>query len=469
MTHFIKSLKVIGLSLSLALTAGAVSLATSGSADALQMDQIKSPKEQNTFRQLELLMNVYERVRGQYVEEVDEAELLEGAIRGMLSTLDPHSGYMGPEAFRANRIRSKGEYGGVGLEVVMDQGLLRIVAPMDDTPASRAGLKAGDFITQVDGEAVFGMDVDAAADLLRGPVDSEVRLTIARRGEEEPFDVTLIRQIITISAISHRVERDQIGYIRMTTFNNEKLSRDLRRAIEDMQADMGDNLQGLILDLRNNPGGFLDEAVKVSDFFLEKGEIVSMRGRVASENARWDATPGDITNGLPIVILVNAGSASASEIVVGALQDHRRATIIGDKTFGKGVVQSLIQLDVDKVLRLTTARYYTPAGTSIQAKGIEPDIYVEQPRNRGGYRVRREADLAGHIENDDANADEAAKEGAPSSGENNTEANDENKGSDNNTEAKTEENQEPEDVQLTYALDLLENVIKAKTGKGVVN
>ncbi len=463
MTAFIKSIKAF--SLTLCVTFSFITLAVGNDAFALQMDQIKSPKEQNTFRQLELLMNVYERVRGQYVEEVDEAELLEGAIRGMLNTLDPHSGYMGPEAFKANRIRSKGEYGGVGLEVVMDQGLLRIVAPMDDTPASRAGLKAGDFITQVDGEAVFGMDVDAAADLLRGPVDSEVRLTIARRGEEEPFDVTLIRQIITISAISHRVERDQIGYIRMTTFNNEKLSRDLRRAIEDMQADMGDDLQGLILDLRNNPGGFLDEAVKVSDFFLEKGEIVSMRGRVASENARWDATPGDITNGLPIVILVNAGSASASEIVVGALQDHRRATIIGDKTFGKGVVQSLIQLDVDKVLRLTTARYYTPAGTSIQAKGIEPDIYIEQPRSRGAYRVRREADLAGHIENSDGEAEETTTE-APSG---NTPTSDqENAGSEENDDDK-EENQQPEDAQLTYALDLLENVIKTKTGKGVVN
>lgn len=430
-----------------------------------------TPKDNNTFRQLELLMNVYERVRGQYVEEVDESKLLEGAIRGMLSTLDPHSGYMGPEAFKQNNIRSKGEYGGVGLEVVMDQGLLRVVAPMDDTPASRARMKAGDFITQIDEKALFGLDVDEAADMLRGPVDSEVTLTVVRRGVDEPFSVTLIRQIISISAINYRTERGSIGYLRLTTFNNEKLSRDLRRAIEEIQEELGDDLEGYIIDLRNNPGGFLDQAVKVSDFFLEQGEIVSMRGRVASENARWDATAGDLTNGKPIIVLVNAGTASASEIVTGALQDHRRATIIGEKTFGKGVVQSLIQLDVDKVLRLTTARYYTPAGTSIQAKGIEPDIFIAQPRNPNAYRIRREADLEGHIENADGDQNEpseaekeARKDTAPQEGnDKSTDTETANKGE------KAESKDTPKDVQLDYALDMLEKVIRTKRGDGVVN
>lgn len=449
-----------------ALVAGFMFMSTSTLAFASPMGMgalvMDKPSDNNTYKQLDLLMNVFERVRAQYVEEVDDAKLLEGAIRGMLASLDPHSGYMGPDAFKENNIRTKGEYAGIGLEVIPDKGVLRIVSPMDDTPGQRAGILSGDYITEVDGKSIFG--VKEPVDLLRGAVDTEVTLTIVRPGDDEPFKVTLVRQIINISAVRHRIEAENIGYIRMTTFNNEKLSRDVRRAMDSIKTELGDKLEGLVIDLRNNPGGLLDQAVETTDLFLDRGEIVSMRGRMPSDNARWSATVGDIADGLPIVVLVNAGSASASEIFVGALQDHRRATIVGEKTFGKGIVQSLIPLAQDKALRLTTARYYTPSGASIQAVGIEPDIQVIQPRRKNAFRIRREADLDGHITNEDD---------SPKNENEDNEATDSKEPKADATKAEEANDkpldETPADVQLDYALNLLGKVISTKNSSGVVN
>lgn len=400
-----------------------------------------------TFRLFDLFSEVFERVRSDYVEEVDDKELIEAAIRGMLSSLDPHSGYMGPEDFRENQIQTRGEYGGVGMEVTMQDGVLRVIAPMDGTPASRAGMQSGDYITHADGETIVGMTLSEGVSLLRGPVDTEVVITVVREGEDAPFEVTLLRQIITISAVRHRVERGTIGYLRLNTFNNAKLSRDLRRAMRDIQKELGDDLRGYVLDMRNNPGGLLDQAIEVTDIFLDRGEIVSNRGRHPRDNERWNASRGDMADGLPIVILVNAGTASASEIVTGALQDHRRATVLGVTTFGKGLVQSVIPLGPEQALRLTTARYYTPSGRSIQAVGIVPDIVIEQPRTGDEDRrraPRRESDLRGHLENENGNADAAEEQEEALS----------------RPVLVMDESDEPVDYQLKYALDLLEGVIR---------
>ena len=416
------------------------------------MVPVSSAEEPKTeiYETLSMFADVFERVRTDYVEEVDDKELIEAAVRGMLASLDPHSGYMGPEDFRENQVQTRGEYGGVGMEVTMENGVLRVIAPMDGTPAARAGMQSGDYITHADGETIVGMSLSEGVSLLRGPVDSAVTITVVRKGEEKPFDVVLVREIITISAVRHETERGSIGYLRLTTFNNEKLSRDLRRAMRQIQKDLGDDLQGYVLDLRNNPGGLLDQAIEVTDIFLDRGEIVSTRGRKPRDNERWDASRGDMAGGLPIVILVNAGTASASEIVTGALQDHRRATVLGVTTFGKGLVQSVIPMGPEMALRLTTARYYTPSGRSIQALGIEPDIIVEQPRNGdedSRFRVRRESDLRGHLENEADNGDDAdEKEEALSRPALELAAND-------------EEDGERVDYQLKYALDLLQGAI----------
>jgi carboxyl-terminal processing protease len=407
--------------------------------------------ENDTYRQLDLLMEVFERVRAQYVEEVEDEALLEAAIRGMLTELDPHSGYMGPESFRENQIQQRGEYGGLGIEIVPDRGVLRVISPMDDTPAARAGIMPGDYITHIDGAAITGMTPNESVELMRGPPNSPVGITIVREDEAEPLEMTLIREIIAISAVRNRIERGSIGYLRLTTFNNERLSRDLRQKILDMQEEVGADLKGWVIDLRNNPGGLLDQSVEVTDLFLDRGnEITSMRGRNAEDNMRWSARGPDITGGLPIVVLVNAGSASASEIVTGALQDHRRATVIGEQTFGKGVVQTVIPLGRERALRLTTARYYTPAGRSIQAVGIQPDIEVIQPRN-GTRRPRREADLDGHITNEDTAATDATE--AEISAEN----------------VEPLDAETPVDYQLNYALDLLSGVIQMSSAEAVIN
>lgn len=409
-----------------------------------------------TYRELDLLAKVLELVKDTYVEEVNEQQLLEAAIRGMLSDLDPHSGYMDASMFKESQIQTRGEYGGVGIEVIPENNVLKIIAPIDDTPASRAGLMSGDYITHIDGKSLVEMTSDEAVNTLRGEVGAEAIVTIFRRGEAQPFDVTLVREIIQISAVRHRIERDSIGYIRITTFNNEKLTRDLIRHINEIEDELGPELKGYILDLRNNPGGLLDQSIEVSDVFLDRGEIVSMKGRQRSENARWNATRGDETDGLPIIVLINAGTASASEIVAGALQDHKRATIIGSESFGKGVVQTVYPLAEDRAVRITTARYYTPSGNSIQAVGIDPDIVIEQPLfDSQGNRIsfRRERDLSGHLPNE--NGDDLDEDVITSQ-------------EDLRPEPELDEQGQVKDYQLQYALDLLTGVIEVEQRQALV-
>lgn len=366
----------------------------------------------SVYEQLDLFGDIFERIRSAYVEEVDDAKLIEAAIDGMLRSLDPHSSYLSPDDAAKMRVSTSGEFGGLGIEVTQEEGWVKVVAPMDGTPADAAGILAGDFITAVDGESVMGLTLDEAVQLMRGPVGAEIIITVVREGEPEPFDVSIIRDTIKLTAVRSRTEGKAV-VLRVTTFN-EQTFPNLRDGItEQVEAAGGwDNVDGFIVDLRNNPGGLLSQAVYVSDAFLEAGEIVSTRGRIASDGDRFNATPGDLAQGKPIVVLINGGSASASEIVAGALQDHRRAIIVGTNSFGKGSVQTVIPLDDDGAMRLTTARYYTPSGRSIQALGISPDIIVQQPRPREDAaeeeegRQRTEAGLRGSLENDSLSEDE---------------------------------------------------------------
>jgi carboxyl-terminal processing protease len=352
-----------------------------------------------TYRQLSLFGDVFERVRASYVEEVSDKELIEAAINGMLSSLDPHSSYLSPESFDDMQVQTRGEFGGLGIEVTLENGLVRVVSPIDNTPAFRAGIQPGDYITHLDGEPVLGMTLSDAVDRMRGKVGTEITLSILR-GEEEPFDVTLERAVIVIESVRGRLEGD-IGYVRVTTFS-EKTDTELQATLADLTEEAGGRLAGFILDLRNNPGGLLDQAIAMSDDFLDKGEIVSTRGRDESNAQRFNAEAGDILDGVPMIVLINAGSASASEIVAGALQDHRRAILLGTRTFGKGSVQTVIPLQGQGAIRLTTARYYTPSGRSIQALGIEPDILVEQAIIEivESGTIRSEADLRGALQNE---------------------------------------------------------------------
>ncbi len=331
----------------------------------------------DTYRELNLFGDVFERIRSDYVETPNDTALIESAINGMLSSLDPHSSYMSPKSFKDMEVQTSGKFGGLGIEVTMENGALKVVSPIDDTPAARAGILAGDLIVGIDGDQVQGMTLNQAVEKMRGAINTPITLTLQRKGVEKPFDVKLVRDEITIQSVrSH--EDGQVGYIRITQFN-EQTYDGLKKAIDKIQADIGkDKVKGYIIDLRNNPGGLLDQAIAVSDTFLDQGEIVSTRGRHADETQRYNAHLGDMVDGKPVIVLVNGGSASASEIVAGALQDHRRATILGSRTFGKGSVQTIIPLGANGALRLTTARYYTPSGRSIQAKGIEPDIEVVQ-------------------------------------------------------------------------------------------
>ncbi|TNE61144.1 MAG: S41 family peptidase [Alphaproteobacteria bacterium] len=412
------------------------------------------------YEQLDLLMRIFERVRSEYVDEVDDKEVIEAAIQGMLRSLDPHSTYLNPDVYQQVRVQMEGEYGGLGIEVQMDNGLVKVVSPIDETPAALAGIQGGDYISQIDGESVMGLTLTEAVKKMRGPVGSPIVVTILREGEEQPFDVTIVRDKILVHSVRHRVEDDTIGYIRITTFNMQT-GEGVEKAIRDLNEKLGDHLDGVILDLRNNPGGLLDEAIRVSDAFLDRGEIVSTRGRKRQNNNRWYATsgdpehgvPGDLLNGVPIVVLVNAYSASASEIVAGALQDHRRAVILGDRTFGKGTVQSEIRLGRtgDRAIRLTTARYYTPSGRSIQERGIEPDIEVLTARARAQAQ-RREADLNGHITNDQDRVDRAGEED-PLTAEEQAELKAEQK-----AESNGEEGAAPVDIQLQHAIKLLKNM-----------
>src|ERR1043165_3982873 len=355
----------------------------------------------DTYRQLNLFGDVFERVRADYVEKPDDSKLSEQAINGMLNGLDPHSSYMDPKNFRDMQVQTKGEFGGLGIEVTMEDGLVKVVTPIDDTPAAKAGVMANDVITQLDGEQVQGLTLNQAVEKMRGPVNTKIKLTIMRRGKHKPIEVSITRDVIRVRSVRMRTEGDDAGYIRITQFN-EQTSEGLKKAIADITAQVGkDKPRGYILDLRNNPGGLLDQAIAVSDAFLERGEIVSTRGRNAEETQRYSARPGDLTNGKPVIVLINGGSASASEIVAGALQDHKRATILGTRSFGKGSVQTIIPLGNNNgALRLTTARYYTPSGKSIQAKGIVPDIEVLQdvPDDlKARSDTKGEASLRGHL------------------------------------------------------------------------
>ncbi|MBC8793334.1 MAG: peptidase S41 [Tagaea sp. CACIAM 22H2] len=368
-----------------------------------------------TFRLLQLFGDVFEIVRSEYVEEVQDRKLVEDAINGMLTSLDPHSSFLNARSFRDMQVQTRGEFGGLGIEVTMENGLVKVVSPIDDTPAFRAGLKPNDFIVMLDGEPVMGMTLQDAVEKMRGPVNSQIKILI-RRGEAQPFEVTLTRAVIRIQSVRSRVEGD-VGYVRITSFT-EQTDVGLRNAVQRIREQLGDKMKGLVLDMRNNPGGLLDQAIAVSDAFLERGEIVSTRGRRSEEAQRYNARAGDLLNGLPMVVLINGGSASASEIVAGALQDHRRAILIGTKSFGKGSVQTIRPVGNQGAIRLTTARYYTPSGRSIQAQGIEPDIAVEQARIEITPQgpVRREADLRGALRNPQAPANgqaPAAPQAAP--------------------------------------------------------
>jgi carboxyl-terminal processing protease len=420
----------------------------------------------DTYRQLNLFGDVFERVRSQYVDEMTDEELVETAINGMLVSLDPHSGYLDEDDFTEMQVQTRGEFGGLGIEVTMENGIIKVVSPIDDTPAYRAGVKPSDYITHLDDEAIVGFTLSEAVEKMRGKVGTPIKLTIRREGEAEPLELTLTRDIIKIQSVRYEVLENNIGYIRVTTFN-QNTDVGVQKAVNDIKAAVGDNLVGYIIDLRNNPGGLLDQAIAVSDAFLDKGEIVSTRGRHEVDTKRDNATTGDLAAGLPLVVMINGGSASASEIVAGALQDHRRGLVLGTKSFGKGSVQTVIPLPGHGAMRLTTARYYTPSGRSIQAEGIEPDIIVEQAKvEQMSIKRLRESDLKGALAN--PNGTDKAATAVDKTSENKAEekkdiekriadakkAN----GKQDDKNAATDEKVEEVDYQLTRAIDLIRGV-----------
>src|SRR6266404_442569 len=362
-----------------------------------------SSNTSDSYKQLDLFGDVFELVRANYVDEASDETLVEGAINGMLTSLDPHSNYLNAKNFNDMKVQTRGEFGGLGIEVSMENGLVKVVSPIDDTPAAHAGLKPNDLITHLDGTAVQGLTLPEAVEKMRGPVNSDINLTIRREGRE-PFDVKLTRAIIKIQSVRSHIESNNIGYVRITSFN-EQTDVGLANAMKSLKTQANNKLIGVVLDLRNNPGGLLDQAVAVSDAFLEKGEIVSTRGRRSDDAQRYNARSGDIAAGLPIAILINGGSASASEIVAGALQDHHRAVLIGTRSFGKGSVQTIIPLAGHGAMRLTTARYYTPSGRSIQAKGIDPDIVVDAAKiEKAAEKGEAKAATAADVKRDDSEA-----------------------------------------------------------------
>lgn len=376
----------------------------------------ETAKEPSVYEQLDLFGDIFERIRSEYVEDVNEGDLIEAAINGMLTSLDPHSSYLAPQDAEEMQEQTRGEFGGLGIEVTQEDGYVKVVAPMDDTPADKAGIESGDFITHVDGESVLGLTLNDAVELMRGPAGSEILITVVREGEAEPFDVTIVRDKIHNIAVRGSTQGDVV-VLRISTFSEQTLPQ-LEVELEEQVAELGgmENVEGFVIDLRNNPGGLLTQAIKVSDSFLDKGEIVSTRGRNPAEGDRFNATVGDLADGKPVVVLINGGSASASEIVAGALQDHRRAVVVGTKSFGKGSVQTVMPLRGNGAMRLTTARYYTPSGRSIQSLGVSPDIIVEYKRpepeeeveeNSAAARFNRsEADLRGSLDNDSLTEDE---------------------------------------------------------------
>ena len=352
----------------------------------------------DTYRLLTLFGDVFERVRAEYVEPTNDRDLVENAINGMLTGLDPHSNYMNAKAFRDMQVQTRGEFGGLGIEVTQENGYIKVISPIDDTPAARAGVKAGDLITGIDGKTVQGLSLNEAVEKMRGAPNTRINITIRREGTDRPIDISITREIIKIQVVRSRMEGD-VAYVRVSSFN-EQTDPALRRAIQSLKQQAGTSLKALILDLRNNPGGLLDQAVSVSDDFLDQGEIVSTRARQSEESQRWNAKAGDLATGLPVVVLINGGSASASEIVAGALQDHRRAVVLGTRSFGKGSVQTVIPLPGNGAMRLTTARYYTPSGRSIQGLGISPDVEVAQTREeKPRFGPEREADLNNALSN----------------------------------------------------------------------
>ncbi|MEM9196536.1 MAG: S41 family peptidase [Pseudomonadota bacterium] len=409
----------------------------------------ENPAARSTYENLDLFGDAFERIRSAYVEEIDESALIEAAINGMLTSLDPHSSYLPPTDFDDMRVQTRGEFGGLGIEVTMENGFVKVVSPIDETPAAEAGIEAGDFITHINGDSVLGMNLNEAVDQMRGPVGSDIIITVVREGVDEPFDVTITRATIRIRASRVRREGDAV-VLRVTTFNEQtydQLEEGLNAQIE--AAGGIDNISGFVLDLRNNPGGLLSQAVAISDAFLDKGEIVSTRGRDPQQGERYNATPGDLALGKPIIVLINEGSASASEIVAGALQDHRRAILIGAKTFGKGSVQTIMALQGGGAIRLTTQRYYTPSGRSIQALGIEPDILIEERRltsDEESNPNRSEDDLRGRL--DSALSDEELEQFEEE-------------------RRRLEEAAQlrAEDLQLAYALDMLKGLSVLSTNE----
>ena len=402
----------------------------------------------DTYQLLNLFGDVFERLRADYVEQPTDQELIESAITGMLTSLDPHSSYLNEKNFREMRVQTRGQFGGLGIEVTMENGLVKVVSPIDDTPAFRAGIEPGDLISHLDGDAVMGITLAEAVEKMRGRVGTDIGLTIRREGRA-PFDVTVTRAIIKIRSVRSRLEGD-VGYLRITSFS-EQTAKGVEKAVAEFHEKLGDKLKGVVLDLRNNPGGLLDQAVAVSDAFLDKGEVVSTRSRRAEDTQRFNSRPGDVAKGLPMVVLVNIGSASASEIVAGALQDHRRAIVLGTKSFGKGSVQTIVPLPGHGAMRMTTARYYTPSGRSIQGVGIEPDIIVEQAtiERAASTKRRREADLRGALRNENTEKDKAKAKDKDAAAK--PDADKEKAGE----EAKAEPRQ---DYQLARALDLLNGV-----------
>lgn len=412
----------------------------------------ESGKNTSIYEQLEMFGNVFERVRSDYVEAPDDKALIEAAINGMLTSLDPHSSFLSANDYEDMQTQTRGSFGGLGIEVSQEEGIVKVVSPIDDTPAAKAGVEAGDYITHVNGESLMGLTLDQAVEMMRGPVGSEIKITILREGEPEPFDLSITRDTIKLTVVKTRVEGDAI-VLRVSTFNDETydaLKEEMERAVEDVGGM--DEVTGFVLDLRNNPGGLLNQAIRVSDAFLDSGEIVSTRGRNPEESERWNAEDGDLAGGKPMVVLINGGSASASEIVTGALQDHRRAIVVGEKSFGKGSVQTVMPVTSDSAIRLTTARYYTPSGRSIQSLGIQPDIIVSQPRphkTEEGEETepksestfgRSEAELRGALGNDSISEEERKQI--------------EDEAAEVEATAKLRE----DDYQLAYAVDILKGL-----------
>lgn len=423
-------------------------------------------KSSDTYKQLNLFGDVFEKIRSQYVREVTDEELIEAAINGMLSSLDPHSSYLTPKSFDDMQVQTRGEYGGLGMEVTLDKGVVRVVSPIDDTPASRAGVQSGDYITKLDGEQVMGLTLTEAVSKMKGEIGTDIVITVVRKGEKEPLEITLTRATITLKSVRHRLE-GEVGYIRISSFT-EKTESGLRDALDKIKEELGEDLQGIVLDLRNNPGGLLNQSIAVSSIFLERGEVVSTRTRNDDHVQRFPARKGDSIDGKPIIVLINGGSASASEIVAGALQDHRRAVVVGTRSFGKGSVQTVMPLGANGAMRLTTAYYFTPSGNSIQGEGITPDILVEQIRfdksKQVNSRRRSEGDLRGSLANPNEKSDDSEAGKDDVSPESSNEAANE----DEDEDDEKEKDKDPiltsaqDDYQLNYAVNLLHGMAIAR-------